>query len=231
MQPHRCSRCGEERPPELVCAGCGAIQPLRDDASYFVALGLPDHPAVDPQALESRYYALSRLLHPDRHQTSNPEQLARSVRASAMLNQAYRTLRDVESRGRYWLRRLGDDLGRDNNRVPAPLAAFVFDVQEKLADLRAARGGIAVRGGRTARGGNAGGDALRRDVLAAGSEIAARIDTERDVLRDLLEGWPTDEPADGCESLATRMKRLKELLSELSYLKTLDREVRAGLEG
>lgn len=225
MLLHRCSRCGEERPPELVCPGCGAIQPLRDDASYFVALGLPDHPAVDPQALESRYYALSRLLHPDRHQTSDPEQLARSVRASAMLNQAYRTLRDVESRGRYWLRRLGDDLGRDNNRVPAPLAAFVFDVQEKLADLRAAHGG------RAARGANDGGDALHRDVLAAGSEIAARIDTERDVLRDLLEGWPTDEPADGRESLATRTKRLKELLSELSYLKTLDREVRAGLEG
>src|SRR5262245_46259659 len=218
MQLHRCSRCGEERPLELVCPSCGAIQPLRDDASYFVALGLPDHPAVDPQALESRYYALSRRVHPDRHQTSDPEQLARSVRASAMLNQAYRTLRDVESRGRYWLRRLGDDLGRDNNRVPAPLAAFVFDVQEKLAELRAARG-------------DGDGDALRNEVRGVGSEIAARIDAERDALRDLLDEWPTAEPIDDRESLATRTKRLKDLLSELSYLKTLDREVRAGLDG
>src|SRR5262245_56917837 len=139
MQPHRCSRCGEERPPELVCPSCGAIQPVTEDPSYFHAMGLPDHPAVDARELEARYYALSRRLHPDRHQTGDPEQLARSVRAAALVSQAYRTLRDVEARGRYWLRRLGDDLGRENNRVPAPLAAFVFEVQEKLAELRASR--------------------------------------------------------------------------------------------
>jgi molecular chaperone HscB len=214
MSRPRCSRCGEERPPELVCPSCGAIQPLGEDASYFVALGLPDHPAVDPRELEARYYALSRQLHPDRHQTGDADQLARSVRASAMINQAYRTLRDVESRGRYWLRRLGDDLGRDNNRVPGPLAAFVFDVQERLAELRAARGGE-----RAAR---------QRDLGSLHAEIESRIGAEREALAELLDGWPADARNGGADE---RARRLKELLSELSYLKTLDREVRAGLEG
>jgi molecular chaperone HscB len=216
MSRHRCSRCGDERPPELVCPSCGAIQPLPDDASYFVALGFPDHPAVDPRALESRYYALSRQLHPDRHQTSDSEQITRSVRASAMVNQAYRTLRDVEARGRYWLKRLGDDLGRDNNRVPAPLAAFVFDVQEKLTGLRAARDGE--RSG------------VRRELGALHSQIESRIEAGRSALAGLLEEWPRAR-ADRSEELAALTKRLKECLSELSYLRTLDRDVRAGLEG
>jgi curved DNA-binding protein CbpA len=223
MSGHRCSRCGAERPPELVCASCGAIQPLRDEPSYFFAMGLPEHPAVDPRALESRYYELSRQLHPDRHQTGDPDQLARSVRASALVNQAYRTLRDVESRGRYWLRRLGDDLGRDNSRVPAALAAFVFDVQEKLAELRAGRG--------SGNGNGDGREDLRRDLGRVHDEIESRIEAERDALRDLLDGWPEGASVKGARDLPARTQQLKDRLSELSYLKTLDREVRSGLAG
>jgi molecular chaperone HscB len=216
VRRHRCWRCGEERPAELVCASCGAIHRLREDIDYFTALGLPAHPAVDPQQLETSYYVLSRRLHPDRHQTGNPDQLAASVRASALLNQAYRTLRDVESRGRYWLKRQGEDLGRDNNRVPASLAAFVFDVQERLGRLRSAD--AEERPG------------LRRDLDETHDAIEKQIRDERDALTALFEEWPPAD--DGGESAPSpdRSQRLKRHLSELSYLKTLDREVRTGLE-
>ena len=52
------------------------------------------------------------------------------------MNRAYRTLRDVVQRGQYWLELQGEQLGRDNNRVPPALAALVFEVQEKLAEAR-----------------------------------------------------------------------------------------------
>jgi molecular chaperone HscB len=216
VRRHRCWRCGAERPAELVCASCGSIHRLRDEIDYFSALGLPDHPAVDSQQLESSYYALSRQLHPDRHQTSDPDQLAASVRASALLNQAYRTLRDVESRGRYWLKRQGDDLGKDNNRVPPSLAAFVFDVQEKLGRLR-----------------NADADerpGLRRELDETHDEIEKQIRDERDALTELLHEWPTVDEGEDSQPSADRSRQLKRRLSELSYLKTLDREVRSGLE-
>lgn len=216
MRRHRCWHCGEERPAELVCASCGAIHRLRDELDYFAALGLPDHPSVDAEQLESSYYALSRQLHPDRHQTSDPDQLAASVRASALLNQAYRTLRDVESRGRYWLRRQGDDLGKDNNRVPPSLAAFVFDVQEKLGRLRSADAEERPE--------------LKRDLDETHDEIERQIRGERDAVTDLLREWPTDVEGGVSLPSSDRSQQLKRHLSELSYLKTLDREVRSGLE-
>lgn len=219
----RCWRCGEQQAPALWCAHCGAVQGPPSSADHFTTLGLPHHPAVDPDELSERYYALSRKLHPDRYQTGSPRELAESVRATAAVNSAFQTLRDVESRGRYWLGRVGETLGRDNNRVPPELAAQVFEVQEQIAELRAARADQR--------------DRLRAAVARAEADIEERRAGKRRDLDQLLRDWPRS-PATPCdESPAARngtppddpRQRLKSLLSELSYLGTLDRDLRAAL--
>ena len=221
MRAIRCRSCGEVQPPAFFCRSCDAIQALPQDTDYFAVLGLPSHPGVDVGELDRRYYELSRKLHPDRYQTRTPEEQRASVQATALLNAAHRTLRDVEARGRYWLARAGDGLGRDNQSVPPRLAAYVFDVQEKLGELRTAANGSAA--------------SLRSELVETQRELAERLDRQRTAADELLRGWPRQD-GEGSPDAApdergpAALRELKGILSELSYLRTLDRDLQNALE-
>src|SRR5215210_5825290 len=134
--PVRCWHCDDAHPASLFCPHCQAIQQLPPQVDYFTVFGLPRNPVVDEAALTLRYYDLSRRLHPDLYQIGTAEEKEASLQNTALLNRAYRTLRDVIQRGQYWLELQGEELGRDNNRVPPALAALVFEVQEQLAEAR-----------------------------------------------------------------------------------------------
>ena len=211
MDVRRCGRCEAPLQAALLCTVCGAVQEPSKDMDYFTALGLPAHPAVDVAALSASYYDLSRRLHPDRFQSRAPAEIDASVRATALLNAAFRSLRDVENRARYWLEHIGEDLGRDNNRVPPRLAAEVFEVQEKLAELRETTG--------------EGRMALLADLDEIRRELGDRRSARREELDSLLRAWP-----EGATSAADERRTLKDLLSELSYLRTLERDVCAATE-
>jgi molecular chaperone HscB len=217
----RCRSCGEVQPPAFFCRSCEVVQALPQDTDYFAVLGLPSHPGVDVGELDRRYYELSRKLHPDRYQTRSVDEQRASVQATALLNAAHKTLRDVEARGRYWLTRSGDSLGRENQSVPPRLAAYVFDVQEKLGELRASTNGT--------------GASLRSELVETQRELTERLDRQRSTLTDLLRGWP---PADAASPPAmtpdergpAALRELKTALSEISYLRTLDRDLQNALE-
>ena len=214
----RCRSCAEVQPPAFFCRNCEAIQAVPQDADYFAVLGLPSDPGVDVAELDRRYYELSRKLHPDRYQTGSDDEQRASVRATALLNAAHKTLREVEARGRYWLSRAGEDLARDNNRVPPRLAAYVFDVQEKMSELRASSNGTSA--------------GLRSELVETQRELAERRDRERKTLDELLRGWPVgqQQATASDERGAAALRELKSLLSELSYLRTLDRDLQSALE-
>ena len=221
MRAIRCRSCGEVQPPAFFCRSCEAVQALPQDTDYFAVLALPSHPCVDAAELDRRYYELSRRLHPDRYQTRSAEEQRASVQATALLNAAHKTLRDVEARGRYWLTRSGDSLGRENQSVPPRLAAYVFDVQEKLGELRESANGSA--------------SALRSQLVETQRELTERLDRQRTALNDLLRGWPVQD--DDARSQLTpdergpaALRELKNVLSELSYLRTLDRDLQNALE-
>lgn len=199
-----CGQCGARRDGMPYCRACDALQPLAPDADHFQVLGLPRALAVDGAELERRYHEASRRVHPDRHQTAGPAAQALSIQASAAVNRAYRTLRDPVARGRYWLELHGQALGQENNRVPPELAALVFDVQERLAELP--RGGAS--------------DAAR----AARNDVTGRLATLSAALDALY--------ADASEaSSPARLAELKRLLSDIAYLRTLARDVDAALAG
>lgn len=56
--------------------------------------GLPRRLTIDPRQLETKFYELSRAFHPDFFQNKGAEEQTISLGNSAMLNTAYRTLRD-----------------------------------------------------------------------------------------------------------------------------------------
>jgi molecular chaperone HscB len=207
-----CWQCGSEHAPVLFCPACGAIQPLPEQADHFQVLGLPRHLVIDLEALQRRYYELHRRLHPDLHQTGPQAARQASLRNTAAVNLAYRTLREPIDRGEYWLALLGEGLGTDNNKVPPDLAALVFEVQEQLEELRDAR-----------HGDNAA--ALRCKMCEIRGELVER----RKALMTQLQGNYARWDADAAD-VGALTRQLKELLSALAYLGTLMRDVDKELE-
>ncbi len=95
---------------------------------YFEFLGLPRRLDLDAADLQRRFYALSRELHPDRFSRASAEERERALSASAVLNDAYRTLRDPIARAGYVLGGTGEA------EQPPELLEEVFEANEALAD-------------------------------------------------------------------------------------------------
>jgi len=204
----RCPSCGRQQEPQLVCGGCGAPQPVEVDC--FAALALPRTPVVDQRRLETAYRDLSRKIHPDRFANSPTDVRDASLRGTALLTRSYRTLKDPVSRGLYWLELHGRKLAENNKSVPADLAEMVFEIQEQLAELRAANGA---------------------------HEIREQINGRREATRQLMEEakaelelnfgkWAGNGTSDS-EELADELKKV---LSRIAYLRTLLRDIDRELE-
>ena len=191
-----CWRCGAGRDGALVCPSCGVIQPVPPGADLFSVLGLPRGLAVDTADLERRYHEASRTVHTDRHQRASDRERELSLAASAVVNRAYRTLRDPVARGRYWLELHGTTLGAGGPPVPPELAAEVFETQETLEALRTAGSGPEAA-------------ERRAEVVLLRDELAARLDGLREALVATYDrnGAALDE--------------LKQRLTEIAYLRTL----------
>lgn len=180
---------------------------LPSNTDYLEVLGLPDHPGIDLQALKEIWYQLTRRLHPDRFPEATPEELRASVTSSALLNSAWQTLQDPEARGRWWLARNAEPLGKNNNQVPPALAALVFEVQEEMQD-------VAEESGKT-----------RANLQQRLEQLKDRDASERDRIETLLREWP-----DSSQKQSNQLATLKNALSELSYLATLVRDIRRALK-
>ena len=209
-ETRRCWRCQSEVPAAAFCPRCEAIQPLPAHLDYFRVLGLERNLRLDEAALSSRYYELSRRLHPDLYQTASAQEQEASPNNIALVNRACRTLRDPVQRGMYWLELHGEKLGTNNNRVPPQLASLVFSVQEQLEELRDAR-----RAGKEA------------EVDSALTGIQARLGerlagTQAALVRHFSD-WQ-DQTGES-SSTSALLAELKSVLSELAYLRTLLRDV------
>jgi molecular chaperone HscB len=105
---------------------------------YFEFLKLPRKLAIDGKDLETRFYGLSRELHPDLHSRKSPGERQQAEESTAVLNDAYRTLRDPIARAEYLLKLEGFDIGEQTTKdVPPELLEEVFELNMALEELRA----------------------------------------------------------------------------------------------
>lgn len=208
-----CQSCGRRNQARLCCTECGT--PLGAALDYFSALGLPRNLAqallTDANALERIYHDLSRKIHPDRFASSAPAVRDASLRATALLTRAYRTLRDPVARGLYWLELRGEKLADNNKAVPTELAELVFEVQEQLSDLRAA-------GDESAP--------LLAELTHRRTELQATMEQNLEELQGNFARWDASEPQ--AQKMLTF--ELKAILSKIAYLRTLIRDVDRALE-
>ncbi|HTW82341.1 MAG TPA: Fe-S protein assembly co-chaperone HscB [Terracidiphilus sp.] len=130
----------------LFCPHCTKIQPP-PSGDYFTVFGLEPRLNIDLAALESEFHRLSRKLHPDRFARATESEKEWSLADTALLNDAYRTLKDPLRRTEYLLKREGAEIGeehsgkdrRDPSRVPPDLLEEVFDLNMQLEEMRMAR--------------------------------------------------------------------------------------------
>jgi molecular chaperone HscB len=102
---------------------------------YFEFLDLPRNLGVDAKDLEKRFYALSRQLHPDLHSRKSPAEREQAEESTAVLNDAYRTLRDPIARAEYLLKLEGFDIGEQTTKdVPPELLEEVFELNMALEE-------------------------------------------------------------------------------------------------
>lgn len=138
--PH-CWRCGHDPAPDapeplsLFCQFCNTLQPPVPD--YYAFFKLPRKLALDAAELQRKFYALSRLLHPDRYTRSSERERNYSLEATAILNDGYRVLRDPVERAEYVLKEAGFDIGEQRSRdVPPELLEEVFELNMALDELK-----------------------------------------------------------------------------------------------
>ncbi len=106
---------------------------------------------IDLAALEREFHRLSRKLHPDRFARATESEKEWSLVDTALLNDAYRTLKDPLRRTEYLLKLHGAEIGEEfsgkdrpknengPSRAPADLLEEVFELNMQIEEMRMAR--------------------------------------------------------------------------------------------
>ncbi|MBI2527710.1 MAG: Fe-S protein assembly co-chaperone HscB [Candidatus Rokubacteria bacterium] len=171
---------------------------------YFAVFGLPRKLRLDPEELRRRFYELSRVHHPDFHQGASEEAQARALSASALVNRAYRALRDPLGRVEYLVAleegREGDEA---RPRAPMDLLEEMLEVQEALQEARAA--GLD--------------EASRQRLDAERQRLIARRASEEEAIAARAPAW--DAAVDGQGDRRGLLDWFKQRLAARAYLGTV----------
>jgi molecular chaperone HscB len=172
---------------------------------YFDVFGLPRILGLDLAALEKTFHELSRKYHPDYFSTAAPAEKTQAVRMTALLNDAYRTLRHPVRRVEYLLSING--LKSDGSKVPQSLLMEVFEINEQLEEVKAGRASIEEA------------DSLRAQIKEKRERFDSELQQASLQWDDLVKGG-AGEPV-----LREHLAKLAEILSESSYIRNLESEL------
>jgi len=199
----------------LFCPHCSKIQPP-PGGDYFSVFGLEPRLNLDLPALEHEFHRLSRRLHPDRFARAEENEKQWSLADTALLNDAYRTLKDPLRRTEYLLKLLGAeiDTGQESKeekvaRTPADLLEEVFELNMQLEEMRAARSS-----------GNADA-ALEVALEQAKRKFSGLLVAVDDDLGDAWRAWDDGDIA----ARQAAQKKMVALLDRRRYLSNLVRDV------
>jgi len=213
----------------LFCTQCSKVQPP-PGTDYFQVFSLPRLLAIDLDVLEREFHRLSRRLHPDRFARASEVEREFSLADTALINDAYRTLRDPIRRTEYLLKLEGEEIGeehaglnrtgsnlpsqdragvKDTSRVPADLLEEVFELNMQMEELRMAR--------------KIGEDdpALLDEVRAAKTKFDTLLGDVDRSLHSQWTAWDTGSASDR----ARAQRAMVTLLDRRRYLNNLVRDV------
>lgn len=214
MARSMCWHCQSEVSGEYFCDRCVKVQPVSKETDYFTCFGFPRRLTIDPGKLEAKFYELSRAFHPDFYQNKTETEQAISLGNAAILNSAYRTLRDPIQRAEYLLDLEAGAVKEIRNSPPADLFEEILELQDTLNEYRATDGASDT------------GRRLREKLQTEQQTLEQRkrdmetqlqrLFTEWDALQD--RGEATSQSRTERERL---LKQMREILSNRTYVKNI----------
>jgi molecular chaperone HscB len=176
-------------------------------SDYFTVFGLARKLGVDGEALQRRFYELSREHHPDFHQGADAAGQAEALARSALVNRAYRALRDPLARVEYLIAleegRETREGATDKPRAPRELLQEMLEVQEALEEAKAE---------------GLGGEAAAR-LREERGRLEARYAAEADAVSARFPEW--DRLVDEGGDRKALLEWFKQRLATRAYLRTV----------
>ena len=198
-----CWNCGQAPEDVHFCRHCGFLQPPASD--YFEYLGLLQKLQIDRAVLEKNFYSLSRRLHPDVYFKRPDRERQLSEDATALLNDAYRTLKDPVARAEYLLSLHGMNKSEQkSSNVPPELLEEVFELNMALEEIRS------------------GDDSVRPQLLEARLKFEGMLAA---VNRSLEAGFAEWDQT----GRRAALERIFGTLNRRNYIRNLLRDVNAAL--
>jgi molecular chaperone HscB len=120
------------------------MPPFGADKNYFELFGLAATFDIDVADLASRYRRLARETHPDRYAGGSDQERRVAAQATALLNEAYRTLKEPIERASYLLALQGVTVGGETDTAMNPVfLAEQIELRERLDEVRHAGDAVA----------------------------------------------------------------------------------------
>lgn len=161
------------------------------EPDYFSIFDLKPQLQIDSDALQKKFYELSKKYHPDRYVAAGTREAGFALRWSTLVNKAYQTLRDDHLRSLYLLElyHVPED---KTSAVPLDLAETYFELQEALAENN------------------------REPLVRFKSELEAKTSHLRKEWQNLANQWPSTGSEIVLKKLQTLLNEQRYLKSMLA---------------
>jgi molecular chaperone HscB len=224
MARSMCWHCQSEVFGEYFCGRCVKVQPLSKELDYFTCMNLPRLLTIDKKYLEDTFYSLSRTFHPDFYVNKDEGEKAVSLGNTALLNTAYRTLKDPIQRAEYLIRLEAGSVKDIRSAPPADLFDEILELQEDLEEFRSLSGDTDSERGRELR------NKLHTDretLETRQEELKARL-FEKFQEWDGLQG-SSEDSADRRVKKDAVLKEMQEILSNRTYVRNIVNDLIAAM--
>ena len=216
MARSMCWHCQSEITGEYLCGQCVKVQPLSKDLDYFTCMRLPRLLNIDSEKLQETFYELSRTFHPDFYSNKDDQEQTISLGNSALLNIAYRTLKDPIQRAEYLIRLEAGAVKEIRSNPPADLFDEILELQEDLEEFRS----LAPQKDKERM------EELRQKLHADRKILEQRQTQMESSLKKKFAEWDaiqsqSSESTDSREQKDAVLKDMQEILSNKTYVRNI----------
>ncbi|KAF0913747.1 hypothetical protein E2562_024621 [Oryza meyeriana var. granulata] len=116
----------------LSCGSCGSVQPVDPAVDYFQIFGLEREYNIKDNNLEGKYKDWQKKLHPDLVHSKSEKERAFAAEQSALVIDAYRTLRKPLLRALYLLQLEGIHIDEEKTITDPELLMEMMEIREAV---------------------------------------------------------------------------------------------------